>query len=152
MNSDKILWCARQAGGIKLVQQKPHLSESYMKEADETLDVALQISGKWKIITAYYACYNALYSLLMKAGVQCEIHDCTIEVMALFGFEQKEIKFMAELKEDRIQTQYYLKEKELKNEVAVKMFVSKCKVLLDSLNSENIEKIRARIKNIVSRI
>lgn len=38
MNEDKIRWCLKQKSGISLIELKPHLSESYMKEADETLE------------------------------------------------------------------------------------------------------------------
>src|SRR3989344_7062040 len=116
MQKDKLTWCCKQKKGIKLIDLKPHLSESYIKEADETLENMFLSKGKWKIITAYYACYNAIYAILMKCGIQCEIHECTIELMKLFNFASSEIEFMKKLKEDRIQTQYYLKNIELKDE------------------------------------
>ena len=94
MNEDKIKWCCRQNKGIKLEELKPHVSESYMKEADETLENVFSAKGKWKLITAYYACYNALYSLLMKCGIKCEIHECSLELMSLFGFEDAEIEYL----------------------------------------------------------
>ncbi|MEA2003961.1 MAG: hypothetical protein U9O53_03295 [archaeon] len=49
------------------------------------------------MITAYYACYNALYSILMKCGIKSEIHDCTIELMDFFDFEAKDIEFITQL-------------------------------------------------------
>lgn len=149
MNEDKIRWCLKQKGGINLIEPKPHLSESYMKEADETLEIVFSIKGKWKVITAYYTCYNALYSLLMKTGIRCEIHDCTLELMSLFGLNNSEMEFMRNLKEDRIQTQYYLKEKVLKSEANVKEFVLKCKILLNELSSDKIEKLRRKIKELL---
>lgn len=142
MNEDKIKWCLKQNKGIVLIEPKPHLSKSYMKEADETLENVFFTKGKWKLITAYYACYNALYALFMKTGIKCEIHDCTLELMELFGFEPSEIDYLKKLKEDRIQVQYYLKDIALKDEDAVKRFVFKSKILLNDLNSEKIETIR----------
>ena len=68
--SSKINWCLKQKKGIKLVELKPHLSESYIKESDESLNVCSKLEGKWKLISGYYACYNAFYSLLMKAGIK----------------------------------------------------------------------------------
>ena len=103
MNESKIKWCAEQKKGINLIEPKLHLSESYIKEADETLENVFVTKGKWKLITAYYACYSALYALLMKAGIKCEIHDCTFELMELFGFNTSEIEYLRKLKEDRIQ-------------------------------------------------
>ena len=53
---------------------------------------------------------------------------------------------MKKLKEDRIQTQYYLKNKTLKDAKKVKEFTSKCKKILNDLNSKDIEKIRNKLK------
>ena len=39
----------------------------------------VNITKDWKISTAYYTIYFSLYALLMKIGVKCEIHSCTIE-------------------------------------------------------------------------
>lgn len=116
MNRGKIAWCMRQRRGIQLTELKPHLSTSYMDEADATLENVFSSTGKWKLITAYYACYSALYAILMRCGIKCEIHDCTIELMGFFDFTDKERDFMASLKEDRIRAQYYLKNIQLKNE------------------------------------
>ena len=148
MNEKKLKWCIRQKKGVQLIERKPHLSKSYMEEADETLENMFSTKGKWKLITAYYSCYNALYSILMKCGIKCEIHECTIELMGLFDFTKKEIDFMSELKSDRIQAQYYLKNIELKNEEQVKEFVLKCKTVANNINSENIEDIRKIIQKI----
>ncbi|MCX6819641.1 MAG: hypothetical protein NT129_06625 [Candidatus Aenigmarchaeota archaeon] len=147
MNSEKMKWCICQKKGIKLIVAKPHLSRSYIEEADATLENVFSTKGKWKLITAYYACYNALYSILMKCGIKCEIHDCTIELMSLFDFTRDEIRFMTRLKEDRIQAQYYLKNVELRNEADVKNFILRCKVLLNDLNSEEINNVRKNIEN-----
>ena len=148
MNKEKINWCLKQKNGIEIIEIKPHLSQSYLKEADETLENMFITKGKWKVITAYYACYNALYSILMKSGIKCEIHDCTIQLMSMFEFENKEIKYMEKLKDDRIKTQYYLKEINLKNENEVKDFISKCKNILNNLNSKKIEQIRDRLREV----
>lgn len=119
------------------------MSEVYVKEADETLENVFFAKGKWKLITAYYACYNALYALLMKCGIRCEIHDCSLNLMELFGFDVEDVKFLKKLKEDRIRAQYHLKNIVLENELDVKKFILKCKTLLNNLDSKKIEKIRA---------
>lgn len=85
----------------------------------------------------------------MKSGIKCEIHDCTLELMDLFGFEPSEKEYLQKLKEDRIQVQYYLKEIAIKDEDSVKVLVSKCKILLDDLNSEKVEAIRKQVENLM---
>src|SRR3989344_3639026 len=145
MNKNKLQWCCRQKDGIHVIELKPHLSIAYFNEADETLKNMILITGKWKVITAYYACYHALYALLMKCGIKCEIHDCTIELMPLFGFNEQDHKSMQALKEDRIQAQYYLKNIELKDEQQIKRFIHACKLISDNLTSQMIEQIRTTL-------
>ncbi|NOQ38385.1 hypothetical protein GQ472_05860 [archaeon] len=145
---DKIRWCLKQKRGISLIDAKPHLSDSYIKEADETLDNVLVTKGKWKVITAYYACYNALYSILMKCGIKSEIHDCTIELMSLFDFDASDIEYFGKLKQDRINVQYYLKEIQLEDTDDVKRFIVKCKQILNRLGSSEIENVRESLKQI----
>ena len=144
---NKIDWCRKQKKGIELVERKHHLSEAYMGDADESLEVCLNNKGKWKVISGYYACYNAFYSILMKCGVKCEIHDCTIELMKFFNFNDEDINFLKNLKEKRIQTQYYLKNVD-EEEIKVKKFIDLCREILISLNDNEIEKIRREIDEI----
>ena len=146
LEKGKIHWCLEPKRGISLIDLKPHLSESYIKEADETLDNVLVTKGKWKVITAYYACYNALYSILMKCGIKSEIHDCTIALMTLFDFNTQEIDYLRKLKQDRINVQYYLKEIHLDDEDNVKRFIIKSKQILNNLNSSDIERVREVLK------
>lgn len=128
--SGKISWCLKQKKGIELVEPNDNLSEQYFREAKETLQEISEHGTKWGVIMAYYACYNALYALLMKAGIKCEIHDCTIEIMKLInGFSDGDYLFLTKLKEQRIQAQYYLKKEKLENLPEVKKFVLKCQVL-----------------------
>ena len=78
----------------------------------------------------------------MKCGIQSEIHDCTIELMHLFDFEDSDIEYLRKLKYDRIQVQYYLKKISLDDENKVKLFIFKCKQILNNLNSSEIVNAR----------
>ena len=138
-------WCRRQKRGVSLMGGKPHLSEAYLKDAYDSLKVCLSSEGKWKVITGYYACYNALYSILMKCGIKSEIHECTIKLMKLFGFSEKEIEFLEKLKRDRVQGQYYLKKVNLIGVVDVKKFILRCEEILNSLNEDMIKEIRRKL-------
>lgn len=148
MTEDKIRWCCKQKRGIELIELKPHLDESYMKESGQDFDELSSAGIKWKSIIAYYSCYEAFYSLLMKCGIKCEIHDCSLELMGLFSFNKDEINYMKELKKLRQENQYYLKRNLLKDERDVLKFISKCKEISEELNSEKIEEIREKIKKI----
>jgi len=120
-----------------------------MNEADETLKNVFLTKGKWKLILSYYACYNALYSILMKCGIKSEIHECTIELMSLFDFEENQVKFLRNLKDDRIANQYYLKNIELQSEKKISEFVLECKTKLVDLNSAKIFEIRSELSALI---
>jgi len=141
MKFRKIKWCCRKKGGIRLIEPNDNLSDKYIEEASQTIDMFEEADNKWNVIKGYYACYNALYSILMKAGIKSEIHDCSIALMPLIqGFFDQDIKFIERLKEDRISVQYYLKEKLLKDKNKVKDFVLKCKQIREDINVEDLRK------------
>jgi len=143
---DNFEWCKKQERGISLVEKSSHLSDSYLKDAYESFDACLEIEGKWKVITGYYACYNAVYSILMKCGIKSEIHNCTIRLMEFFKFSKEEIKFLEKLKIERINAQYYLKKVRLPKVLEIKKFISKCEFILSELNDNQIEEIRGKLK------
>ena len=148
MKEDKMRWCCKQKRGIELIELKPHLDESYMKESGEDFDELSSVGIKWKSIIAYYSCYEAFYSLLMKCGIKCEIHDCSLVLMGLFGFTEGEVIYMRELKKLRQENQYYLKRNLLKDERGILKFISKCREISAGLSSERIEEIRNKIRRI----
>ncbi len=141
----KIDWCLKQRNGIELVEPNDVIAQSYIKDADDSLIAIERNIGKWRIVTAYYSCYNAFYALLMKAGIKCEIHDCTLELMGLFEFSEQERLFVKQLKELRIGVQYYLRPATEIELVLVKRFVVSCKELLLNLEEDKIYKLRGRL-------
>jgi hypothetical protein len=144
---NKIKWCADQKKGIKLVKPSNRISQDYINEADIDLKDLDKSSLKWKNIVGYYACYNALYSVLQKIGIKCEIHDCSIELMDYIGLRDY-TKFLLELKKNRINVQYYLKKPKQVNDKDIIDFVLECKIILNSLNEDKIDKIRKIIKDL----
>ncbi len=141
----QIDWCLKQKNGIELVDPNENISLSYIADADDSLQAIERNVGKWKIVTAYYACYNALYALLMKAGIKCEIHDCTLALMFFFDFSEKEKLFLKELKTLRIDVQYYLRPALEIDVISIKMFVVHCKELVQKLDQDKIYKIREKL-------
>ena len=132
---DKVKWSLNQKKGLSLIDPNDNLSKEYYSEALETLQELEDVKGKWKVIMAYYSCYNALYSVLMKIGIKCEIHDCSIEMIKLIeGFNEEDYEFLSELKDKRIKVQYYLKKEELQKLDEVKTFVWKVKEVLNDLD------------------
>ena len=141
----KIGWCLKQKNGIEMVEPSDNVSQSYLVDADDSLKAIERNVGKWRIVTAYYACYNALYALLMKAGIKSEIHDCTIELMIFFDFSENEISFLKNLKGLRIDVQYYLRPALEIDIFQAKLFIVHCKELVLKLDSDKIYKIRGKL-------
>lgn len=146
-------WCKKQKNGIKFIEPNDNLSKEYLKYAEETLLVLRVIEGKsnmWLATSKYYFEYFCAYSILMKIGIKCEIHDCTIELCKLLekngvlfnGFS----KILEGDKELRIDNQYYLKNKsvDIDYDLLTGIFL-KTKEVLNNLNSNIIEGIRKLI-------
>ena len=143
---DKIDWCKKQNKGIKLVEQNLNLSIKYLDDANTDLETMLTLSGKWKNITAYYACYNALYAILQIIGIKCEIHDCSIALMDIIHlFNKEDYEFLKTLKLERINVQYYLKVPKTINEINVKEFVLRAKHIAQTITELDIINIRKKL-------
>ena len=136
-------WCKGQKRGIRRIDPNPLMSEDYLNKADSALKMSHTVDdGEWTLIGEYYACYNALYSLLLKAGIKSEIHDCTIALMEYFKFSKEEIEFLRRLKKARIDAQYYVERKaQPVSFETVRGFVMTCKEKHETLNFREIQDI-----------
>jgi uncharacterized protein (UPF0332 family) len=149
-------WCKKQKKGISLIDPNLNLSKEYINTAEETLTILKSIGDRsniWLAATKYYCEYFALYSLLMKLGIKCEIHDCTIELSKFLENEKLLPKgTYNKLNKDkklRINNQYYLKNIEVKiNYDDLVNFVLKIKEITNNLNLEKINNIRFKLKNL----
>lgn len=152
---NKISWCKKQEKGIKLIEPNDNLSQEYFQNAEESLKVLRSIketkSNMWLATTKYYIEYFAVYSVLMKLGIKCEIHDCTI---ALVRFLEKEEVFMTGMakilekdKELRIDNQYYLKNRPVMIDFEkLSEFIIAIKGALSKLDREKIVELRRKIE------
>lgn len=152
----KISWCKKKERGIKIQEPNDNLSKEYYENAEESLKVLRSIketkSNMWLATTKYYIEYFAVYSVLMKIGIKCEIHDCTISLVK-FLEDEKVIgagisKILEDDKELRIDNQYYLKNKLVDiNFEKLSDFLISIKNSLNKLDGEKIEELREKIKN-----
>lgn len=149
--SSKIGWCLQQNKEIRLVEPNDSICSEYLKSSDEDFDNIQSSTGKWIIVTSYYACYNALYALLCKIGIKCEIHECTIALMGILGYSKTDINFIESLKTNRINTQYYLEKPKRVDIGDVKSFINKTKQIITSINDNEINKLRDGLKKGVPR-
>jgi len=153
----RIKWCKEQTKGIRLVEPNDNLSSEYYMNAEESMKVLRSIKGTksnmWLATTKYYIEYFAAYSVLMKIGIKCEIHDCTIAVIELLEAEGLIVYRLAKVleadKELRIDNQYYLKNRhvEIDFEKLSQLIISVRKTL-DKLDDDTINHIREKIGKI----
>lgn len=150
---DKIEWCAGKREGLGLIKPNQNLAMAYFKKAEEALEsMQLNKVRDWKITTAYYAIYFSLYALLMRIGVKCEIHSCTVEFAKQFlseYFGEEEIGLVQESLKARIDSQYYVNRvvSEFQYQEMAKFapeFMVKCKSVLPKLDERKIKEIRKK--------
>ncbi len=150
MKFNKIRWCLKQSKGIKLTEPNDSISENHIRESWSDFDMIEKVNKKWKTVTSYYSCYNSVYAILVKIGIKCEIHDCTIALMDLIGFDKENIKFLDSLKRERVDIQYYLLPSSLDiDKSKVLEFLNRCKEIIKDMNDLKIEKIRKEIKEVL---
>jgi uncharacterized protein (UPF0332 family) len=149
-----IRWCIKQKNGIKLIEPNINLCGDYLETAQETLSLMRIVKGRSKVWLAtmkYYCEYFAVYSMLMRLGIKCEIHDCTI---MLSGFlEEQELLpkgtrvILEEDRQLRLDNQYYLKNHEIHvDHSALNEFVLAIKDLALRASESDIMLVRSQLK------
>ena len=155
---DKIRWCANKKDGLRLIEPNSNLAEAYFKKAEEALEsMRINIIKDWKISTAYYTIYFSLYALLMKIGIKCEIHSCTIEFAKQFFkeyFSKEEFDFIEASLKARTDSQYYIDrvvpDQQYQNMIkSVPELLIKCKSVLLKLNENKINEIRKNFQKAI---
>ncbi len=153
---NKLRWCLGVKNGLELVEPNENLCNAYFKKAENALSAAatLKENREWEISSRYYAMYFALYAILMKIGIKCENHSCTIEFMKQClsqFFEEEDVSLLQNAMTARVDVQYYpdrtVDEKQY-NEIKRKspLFIVLCKEVYKKLNKETITEIRTKIE------
>lgn len=153
---NKLRWCLGIKNGLEFVEPNENLCNAYFKKAENALAAAatLKENREWEISSRYYAMYFALYAILMKMGIKCENHSCTIEFMKQClsqFFDEKDVSLLQNAMKARVDVQYYtdrtIDEKQYKDirEKSALFFVL-CKEVYKKLNKETVAKIRMQIE------
>lgn len=153
-------WCCGKKEGIKLIEPNENLSKGYIEMAEGaigTMNRERTLNMQFAISACYYSMYYSLYSILMKIGVKCEIHTCTLEFMKrlLTRFYSKEdFKIISKAFDARNISQYYVNKIVAKEDIDfiisnAPYFLSKSKDILSRINEKNIKEIRAEIQKLI---
>jgi len=151
---EKIKWCLEKKGGIRRTEPNDNLFREYIENSEESLRVLESIretkSNMWLATTKYYIEYFAFYALLMKIGIKCEIHECTIELARMLErkgiIPENTFKILEKDKEIRIDNQYYLKNRPVEIDMDfLRNFVLAMKSSAEKLNREKINEIRKEL-------
>lgn len=146
---DDLRWCFKQAKGIKLVEVNQDIAKAYLKDAKMDFGLINKKEPKWNIIKEYYVCYNSLYSLFARCGIKCEIHDCTLKLMPLFGFNEDFCNKMTDLKKERVGVQYYLGKSKRDYLDFAREFLEFCEIKHLELNDLQVSEIRNKLKELM---
>lgn len=156
LNKQYLKWCARQKKGIKIIKGSINLQKAYIKKSEEALK-SMEVNAKegideWVVSTSYYAKYFAIYALLSRIGIKCEIHDCTIALFEYLFSGEISTQFLQDLqqaKNDRIDAQYYTNAIQINQKKLItdtKDFVLKIQEIIDKLTQPKIVAIQSKLK------
>jgi uncharacterized protein (UPF0332 family) len=135
---ERIRWCLEKMNGIKLIHPNIKTSSEYMVRAKLDFQNINNQNPIWKVIVAYYACYNAFYAVLQRYGIKSEIRACTIEMLKYFAELEPFQEFIKELRDNRQNTQYYLKDPKDIDIIKVEEFINKCDKGVERCNNDKI--------------
>ena len=95
--------------------------------------------------------YFAIYALLSRIGIKCEIHDCTIVLFGYLFSEEIAPSVMGDLrqsKEDRVEAQYYSTVEQIDSKELIaktKDFVLKMEEIIDGLSTQKITSLQRKL-------
>lgn len=151
-------WCLKQKEGIKLVEPNPNLAQSYMRMSQEaigTMNREIKHNLTFAISACYYSQYYALYAIMRRIGVKCEIHSCSIEFMQKFlpdKYSSEDVSLVKQAFKLRNLAQYYADQIISQDHYEPIMektadFVAKSQTILSSINETIVESIRKEVKH-----
>jgi uncharacterized protein (UPF0332 family) len=153
-------WCAKQKKGIKIIPESLNLQKAYLKKSEEALKSmnANAIAGinEWVISTSYYAKYFAVYALLSRIGIKCEIHDCTVALFEYLFSSTVPANFIQDLqqsKDDRVDAQYYTQTVQINSKKMLAdttNFVLEIQKIIDKLTSTEITALKGKVASAIN--
>ncbi|MEK6868994.1 MAG: hypothetical protein AABX74_02105 [Nanoarchaeota archaeon] len=150
-----IEWCIRNKNGIEIISPNKNMSDSYIKMAEESIGVlnSIEKSRIWTATTSYYIFYYSLYALMLRIGIKCEIHSCSLEFMRAYltaFYSKKDIEMIEKAFSARIDLQYYSDRPVDENIISetrryCKDFYIKTQGTLAKITESEVNEIRAKL-------
>jgi len=155
---EKIAWCKRQRGGLKLIEPSQDISDGYLKMAKDSLDVMNREKDKslvFGVSAGYYSLYYSLYAVMQKMGVKSEIHSCSIAFMKSFlkeFYDFSDVELMELSFNLRNTLQYYVGRNVSQDKVILLWksaygFYVKSRDIVMGLSEKEVNEIRERFEN-----
>ncbi len=154
-------WCFSKKEGLGLIEPNDNLSSGYIQMAENAIGTMIReknLNLQFAISACYYSMYYSLYSILMKIGIKCKIHTCTLEFMKKIlsnYYSNEDCKLIEKAFDARNTSQYYVDKifsKETTDFIFSKAqhFLNKSKDILSKLNEKDILKIRKQIEEVIN--
>jgi len=154
-------WYCKQKEGIKLIDSNENLAKGYIEMSEKaigTMSREKNLNMQFSISACYYSMYYSLYSVLMKIGIKCEIHSCTLEFMKVLlkdFYSNEDFKLINKAFDIRNTAQYYVDRIIERKDIEFIMthaplFLSKSKSILAKINEKEIKEIRGEIQKTIS--
>jgi len=151
-----IEWCKQQRNGLELIEPNNNISHSYIKMAEESIIALNQLTQSriWTATATYYIFYYSLYSLMMRIGIKCEIHNCSLLYMKQFFnqfYNKKDMEMIKKAFSARIDLQYYA-DRPVDDQIIeetkkyCKDFYIKTKDILSKITEKQINEMREQLK------
>ncbi len=138
---------------IRLMEPSTDISVAYDKKSENSLNAAKVLLKESLLedatVSAYYAMYHKLLSLLYHIGVKCENHSGAIILMKeIFDLDNRYI-FLA--KKDRVDKQYYVNFKTTRKEVSelieeAERFMANISLYVDKINLQEEKRLLNKFK------
>ena len=148
-------WCLSKEKGIELIESNENMSRSYIGMAGESVKIIENVneSNIWTAATTYYIFYYSLYALMMRIGVKCEIHTCSLEFMKQMlteFYSVEDVEAINSAFSARTDLQYYANRPVepviiQRNKKYSKDFYIKSKDVLSRITERQIDAIRQRL-------
>lgn len=142
---------------IEFIEPSSDLAEGYIQKARDSLEEMSNVKKReWKIETAYYTMYQAVYALLTRTGIKCEVHTGTLEILNKVYtdyFSKEDFDLLRTAFTARKNSTYYVN-REVSDNVLHQLMtnapriLAKCRTILSSLDQKTIVSLREKIKRL----